>query len=96
MKSGTQNTPPRAENTTCMMTGMGRQSGWTTEAEDGETFCGESHDLSSAKPLGGPAQSVLNGPMTGSRSTGSKVASRMRIQNRTTKKEKLMKNILEQ
>ena len=80
------------------MTETGRQSssGETTGVEDGEVSRVEGHDSSSAKPLGAPMPTATNGPMTSSRSTGSKVASRKRRQNRTIKKEDLMESILEQ
>lgn len=81
-----------------MMTETGRQSasGWTTEGEDGEASREEGPDSSSAKPPGAPTPMAPNGPMTSSRSTGSKVASRKRRQYRTIKMEKSMARILEQ
>lgn len=78
------------------MTEMGSSSGWTIEGEDGEASCAVGHVSSSAKPLGAPTLSAPNGPMTSSRSMGSKVASRKRRQNRTIKTKKLMESILEQ
>lgn len=80
------------------MTERGRliRNGWNTKGEDGEASRAEGHDSLSVKPLGAPTPAAPNGPMTSSRPMGNKGLSRNSRENRTMKKEKLFKRLLEE